>query len=381
MSTEKRLILIFEDDPKIAQGLSAALKTRLGSKLAVKVFDLSSAPAQTSGPYEDRLVSVLSRPEFKDLVLIVTDRDLSANEVWRGLSEAAVTRAAEKLGLPVASYRQAKPNAEDRLKRIPGNGQLELPFDTASRAARIVTLAKGFAEMERLLGAHALMKPGKGGGKKQGPATLSQSDAGTPGNLLARILKQPDIASRFDLFACGDQRAIAEILKASEGNGAAIPPAKARRLVVALGVWLADLVMEYPGLLLNKVAAASYLDIHPNDFDKPDVQKVFASALYQKLPFADSERPMWWRHLIDDLVNDSSMLTGRDLCTAAGIKRIRFCPCSVRPALHAGYYCMASEKPLSDEESSGRVSWFPIGADLARLTDRTHRALAPWIGS
>lgn len=374
MSTDdKRLIVLFEDDKRIARSLSEAVQARLNGVLAVKVFDLDSRAASVDGPYEDRLEKALSKPEYKGVLLLVTDRDLSTTLQWRGLSEAAVTRAAEKLGLPVACYRQAKPNPEERLKRIPGNGQLELPFDTDGRAARIATLARGFIEMEKVVGASAPAKKTTKG--KTAPAT---DLPGTPGTLLARVLKQPHVASRFDLFACGDQRAIAEILNVS---GAALTPRQQRRLVVALGVWLADLVMEYPGLLLNLVATASYLDIHPNDFQKKEVQDIFAPAKYVKLPFADDERPMWWRHSLDDLVNEASALTGRDLCTARGLKRIRFCPCSVDPKLHAGYYCMASERPLSDEESSGRVSWFPVGADLARLTARTHRVLAPWIGS
>ncbi|WP_186192398.1 hypothetical protein [Burkholderia gladioli] len=384
MSTNrtKRSIVLFEDRAERIEELRKEITPLLGSKFKLTVFPLDQKPERDFGPYEDRLVAALSDPSYGDVVLIVTDRDLSTQK-WGGLSEAAVTRAAEKLGFPVACYRQAKQNPEDRLKRIPGNGQLELPFEADARARRIIAISKGFLEMEKLLQpkpeSHetAIAKPTK---KPKG--SVAEMGAGTPGTLLARILGQPDIGHHFDLFACGDQRAIMEVMKASKGNPSKLTVSQGKRLVVALGVWLADLVMEYPGLLLNDIAAASYLDIHPDDFTKARVREIFQSARYSaSLPFADADEPMWWRHRLDQLVNEAQALSGLDLCKLKGLRRLRFCPCSVRPTLHAGFYCMASRKPLSEQESSGRVSWFPIGADLARLTARTHRALAPWIGS
>lgn len=381
MSTSrlKRSIVLFEDRPERIRELSDEIKPLLGTKFSLKVFPLDKEPSVKNGPYEDRLVEALSDASYGSVVLVVTDRDLST-KAWGGLSEAAVTRAAEKLGWPVACYRQARQNPEDRFKRIPGNGQLELPFDATARAKRIITLSKGFLEMEKLLKPAAGRAATDAADKKA--QVLTDSGAGTPGALLARILGQPDIGPHFDLFACGDQRAIMEIMKVSKLNHTSVSPEEGRRLVVALGVWLADLVMEYPGLLLNEVAAASYLDIHPDDFVQPKVRAIFEAARYSsKLPFADDQEPMWWRHRLDELVNKDRALSGLDLCTLKGVKNLRYCPCSVKPSLHAGFYCMASRKPLSEEESSGRVSWFPIGADLARLTARTHRALAPWIGS
>lgn len=382
MSTSgaQRTIVLFEDHKERIDELKAAITPMLGT-YRLEVFPLHEAPKTSKGPYEDRLADALKDSRYGNIGLVVTDRDLSTQQ-WGGLSEAAVSRAAEKLGLPVACYRQKRPNVEDRLTRKPGNGQLELPFLVDERAHRIITLCNGFVEMEKLLKparAPAVKKTAAKTPSKAKPT--SQADAGTPGTLLAGILKQPHVATHFDLFACGDQRAISEIISVSQGNKTQLTPEQERRLVIALGVWLADLVMEFPGLLLNGIAAASYLDIAPDHFLKPKVQAVFESAKYVHLPFADERNPLWWRHLLDDLVTDGEAVSGLALCQSKGIKKLSYCPCSVKPELHAGYYCMATEKPLSEEQSSGRVSWFPVGADLARLTARTHRVLAPWIGS
>lgn len=390
MSTRaKRSIVLFEDDRKIADDLQRQIRPYLKRDFDFKIFPLHQDPTSAKGPYEDRLVLALKDKSFGDIVLLVTDRDLSAAN-WGGLSEVAVASAAATLGLPVACYRQFKPQPEIDLQRIPGDGKIELPADAKDRASRIVTIAKGFVDLEKLLvDTQVPQKPpnkgksksAKAGGVAASPIQRSAAALTTPGALMARVLGQPDVATHFDLFACGDQRAIAEILKGQKPDGDALDHVTRRRVVVAMGVWLADLVMAYPGLLVNEVAAASYLDIHKNDFSKAEVRQLFESARYVKMPFADDGQPMWWRHLLDNLLNSAAAVTGRDLCNERGLKRIRFCPCSVDKKLHAGYYCMDRNEPLSEEESAGRVSWFPVGADLARLSKQTYRALAPWMGS
>ncbi|MDB4979750.1 MAG: hypothetical protein JWM82_502, partial [Myxococcales bacterium] len=47
----------------------------------------------------------------------------------------------------------------------------------------------------------------------------------------------------------------------------------------------------------------------------------------------------------------------------------------------AGYYCMATEKPISAEESEAAVAWFPPGADLARINRRVFDEMRPWLAS
>ncbi|MCW5297291.1 hypothetical protein DXT88_03800 [Herbaspirillum lusitanum] len=372
-NTNKKSILLFEDDETVIRNLSAKIEKNLGATFELLVFPLNEKPKKNSGPFEDRLVSAMRDDVYKNVVLIVTDRDLSTQQ-WGGLSEAAVTRAAQEFGLPVACYRQAKLVPEERLRRIPGDGRIELPINDQEELARqVVLLAEGFVQLEDML--RLRPKTGKKGSK------VAIADHQSPGMLLAEILQHPEAASHFDTYACGDQGAIAEILTMSAEDKAQFNKNDQRVLIVALGVWIADLVMQYPGVLLNEIAAASYLDIHPTDFRKEAVRNIFKEAEYKNLPFANPQQPMWWRHSLDDLINEVGVTSGLELCSSKGIKRLRFCPCSVDDKLHAGYYCMATDAPISAENSSGRVSWFPPGADLARLTKKTYRKLAPWIGA
>ena len=46
----------------------------------------------------------------------------------------------------------------------------------------------------------------------------------------------------------------------------------------------------------------------------------------------------------------------------------------------AGYYCMVTREPVSEKNSRGGISWFPSGADLARIRKDKFDELAPWVG-
>lgn len=380
------VVLLFEDDKSIALDFAKRVKPKFGKACQLQVFPLDKPPANSNKPYEDRVDDWIRACGFYDrIVLIVTDRDLSANSNhWSGLSQTAVSGAAKALGLPVAGYRRAKPNAVDEFKRIPGDGLIDLSPDVVQRASQVAALAKGFVDLQKRMadwhrsrdGARQPKAGTKTGAKRRSAAAAPMA---SPGALLAGILQQPTTAGHFDTFACGDQVTIGEILSFGQNNMRMSKQIE-RRLVVALGVWLTDLVMKYPGVLVNQVAAASYLDIHPDDFAKPEVQKLFKSARYTELPFEDEATPLWWRHLLDEALSEAQCATGLELCEKKGLKKVRFCPCDEDPTSHAGYYCMATDTPLSAEKSSGRVRWFPPGADLARLKARIYRKLAPWIG-
>lgn len=397
------VVLLFEDDRTIALDFDKRMKPKFGKACELKIFPLDEPPADGNKPYDERVEHWIRNCGYYDrIVLIVTDRDLSANSNhWSGLSQTAVSGAARQLGLPVAGYRRAKPNTVDGFKRIPGDGLIDLDPDIAQRASQVGALAKGFVDLQaRMQAWHegldeagqakpAAKAAGKVAGKSAAaaaakPAAKRRSSAvmpmASPGALLAGILGQPTTAGHFDTFACGDQVTIGEILSFGQNKKARMSKQMQRRLVSALGVWLTDLVMKYPGVLVNQVAAASYLDIHTKDFAKPEVQKLFQAARYAGLPFEDDANPLWWRHLLDERISDAECTSGLELCHKEGHKKVRFCPCDEDDKLHAGYYCMATNTPLSAEKSSGRVRWFPPGADLARLKARIYRKLAPWIG-
>lgn len=374
MPTSARpVVLLFEDTDTVATGLKKQIA--LYPDIDLRQFDLNVAPSEINGTYEEKLADIIRNSDYaKDLVLIVTDHDLSSKK-WNGLSQAAVSSAARKLGLPVAGYRKKLPMPTDVIQRIPGNGLIELVNGAKGWGNEVARLARGFVELEQRI---TEFSPPKGN-------RSSQLRSMSPGALLANVLKVPEAAAHLDSFACGDQTVIAEILRFLPALPVKTAPKLneevKRRLKIAMGVWLVDLVMAYPGALINEIGVASYLDIHPDDFKRNEIKEFFEIARYKALPFASDSAPLWWRHKLDDILNAAGVTTGLDLCVKNGIRNVRFCSCSVDPNLHAGYLCLALNQPISAKNSSGRVHWFPVGADLARLTKSISQKLGPWIGN
>jgi hypothetical protein len=206
------------------------------------------------------------------------------------------------------------------------------------------------------------------------PDALRRLVRTTPGVLIAHVLGKPEYADKIALYASGDQDRLAS-MKRDDGENDKDYHA---RLWCSLGYWLWDSLLRYPGVLVNRVAAASYLNIHDDDFVVPEVQEPFISAKYNG-PFADEARPQWWRGMLDDIVAESGSSDGREFASKRLGREVRRSECSEEPGIPAGYYCMLSEKPVSLKNSRGGLPWFPRGADLARVSKSKMEELEPWL--
>lgn len=106
----------------------------------------------------------------------------------------------------------------------------------------------------------------------------------TPSRVLAEILVKPDIVDKLAQYGSGDQKVLADLLPFIGHLDSRIPR--------ILGYWLWDSVLRFPGIIVNTVAAASYLDIAPETFVDLRIQKLGKKALYNG-PFADEKAPLW----------------------------------------------------------------------------------------
>ena len=149
-----------------------------------------------------------------------------------------------------------------------------------------------------------------------------------------------------------------------------------KRLPSILGYWLYDSILRFPGILLNAVATASYLDIAESYLRNAAVQRLFKSALYDG-PFEDISEPRWWRKTLDQIVGEAR--TGNQFVAQKLNKRLPHCLDS-QTGGRAGYYCMVKRVPVSKGNSVGNISWFPPGADLARVRKDMYEQLGPWLG-
>jgi hypothetical protein len=355
-------VVLFEDAQQTQSEILDALKRHLKSDGTVLPFDgnlFKESAEEQERIYDDRLVSILSRPPYDGATLLVADRDLSKSPTFRGMSVSAVIGAAKRLAIPICSYAR-QPAPEDYKWRARWEeGHVILTAGNDDELARQgVLAARGFAEIASKL-----------------PGIMKDEVGKSPAKILAALLGKPEYSDKIALYSVGDQNRLSEV------------PAKGKddtdwlkRIGCFLGYWLWDSILRYPGLLVNEVAAASHLNIATDDFHEPRVRALFDDGLYDG-PFADQDKPRWWRGVIDDIVSRERCDDGLGLVRQKLGDAIKPSQCSVDPAKPAGYYCIISEKPVSLENSKGGLSWLPRGADLSRISTPLFEEYGPWIGA
>jgi hypothetical protein len=362
MASRSRVkVILFDDVEDIRDEISGSLKRRLGKEGTVRVFDLESrgAEAEEALTYEDRLTRSLSRAPYAGATLLVADAALSQSSGYRGLSVGAVISAGRKLAVPICDYARDPSPDRWRVRWEEGRINLSLAEGVDEFARRVILIARGFATIATQL-----------------PVITRTKANRNPAALLAALLGKPEYVDKIALYSVGDQNRIADMSPPDQEK-----KEQGRRLVNFLGHWIWDSLLRYPGVLVNEVAAASYLNIATGDFRKPKVRAIFKKALYDG-PFADKQRPQWWRGMLDDLVAQSGHKDGlqlaRDKTSNPRIARSECCEDSSKAA---GYYCIISEAPVSLENSKGGLSWFPRGADLTRISKTRFDEYSPWLGN
>lgn len=365
MKAKRNMVLLFEDDDKRAKKLVTAIGDALSGGALVERFVPTELPVDPEGTYEDRLLKELADKRYQGVSLVVCDRDLSKIKSYSGLSEAIVSKVADRLGIPVCLY--ATGLGEDSVlerQRDWGDGRIVLDCQKpAEMAAKIDTLMTGFGEVgervDRVL------------------AAKSKQKLQSPAEVVAAVLERPASINKISQYISGDQKMVAEILPYAKSTD---KKELRSRLPTLVGYWIYDSILRYPGLLVNKVAAASYLNISVAEFEKGTaIQGLFKSALYGG-PFSDSQDPLWWRDDLDDILQEAGCDDGRDYVKKKLRRTVKPCMCSVDPLQRAGWYCMVNRLPVSFENSMGNITWFPPGADLARITRAIYDEIGPWLG-
>lgn len=360
----KKTVVLFEDDKTQLGKLTPALKAAFRSS-GINVFCFAATDAASIGEtYEKRLKDDLTAAQLGEIALFITDRDLS--KTLPGFSESVVSRISDEWAIPMCVYSQAE---KDALRRASNWSDLKIILDITKGAVEVARECKiicaGFEEI---------------GGIWQKLSGKSGKMISTPAELLATILGEPDIKERIALYGAGDQHMLAEIFpffRKDEKSKKKRLKDLQNRMKRSLGYWLWDSIIRFPGLLVNPVAAASYLGIAENDFLNK-AQALFKSARYVG-PFSEIE-PLWWRHKLDGILTTAGAKTGLDYARKHGLKNISPCKCSFDGKPEAGYYCMVQRKPVCAKHSKSNISWFPSGADLARISNATFDELAPWLG-
>ena len=320
-------VVLFEDTEQtrseIVEALEKYLKPR-GSVISFEPSVLKESSADQQRIYEERLESILREAPYDGATLIVADRDLSKSTNFLGLSVNGVAAAAKRLATPICSYaRQPAPEDYKWQARWEEGHIILSPENDDDLARQAIVAASGFAHIMATL-----------------PEVLKGKVSKSPAKILAALLGKMEYSDKIALYGVGDQKRLSEI------------PAKTRdetdhikRIGSFLGYWLWDSLLRYPGLFVNVVAAASHLNIETDAFRSPKVQVIFEEALYRG-PFADSERPQWWRGMMDDVVSREGCADGLELVRRKVVETINPSQCCVDPSKPAGYYCIISAAVL-----------------------------------
>jgi hypothetical protein len=361
----KRTVLLFEDSTEERPVIADALQRAMPKDVTVIPFE--GGKTGNEGTYENRI-----RKHFKALGgadFIICDQDLSQIPGYSGLSAQVIMGLAYAEGIPVALYSRGKEDfMTQRLKaRRPF---LERRFllhlddqnwdaEQFARKARII-----FDGCQSVLG--FLQKKLKKTSKPAGQ---------TPAKWMSQLLDRPQIVNRLELYGSGDQQYLSWLVASGREDD---HKQFTRVLAAELSYWLWDSILRFPGITVNKVAAASLLNLSPETWEKPEVQALFESAKYHG-PFA-VDKKFWWRDELQAIVRKAAAEDGLAFVTAKGIKGAVRSSCRVKSEKTAGYYCMLSEEPVSREESVGNIPYFPSGADLARISRPEFKKVAPWAG-
>jgi hypothetical protein len=357
-------IVLFEDTPGTQSAIALALIKYLKQDGIVIPFDsgeFQESKADGKRMYEARLEKILRKPPYDEATLIVADQDLSKSPEFVGLSVNAVAAASSRMSIPICSYsRQAEQgDYEWRGRWEEGHIVLRLSEGEDGLARQAVLAARGFAEIAGQIA-----------------DVMEVKASNSPAKILAALLDKPEYTDKIALYSVGDQNRLSAILPHSKQSKARVQ----RRMTYFLGYWLWDSLLRYPGLLVNDVAAASYLNIATISFRDSNVQGVFKKALYHG-PFSDAKQPRWWRGVLDDVVSHHNCVDGLELVRKKVSSTIRRSQCCVDSSKTAGYYCIISRLPVSLENSKGGLSWFPRGADLTRISTTKFQEYGPWLGA
>jgi hypothetical protein len=154
-----------------------------------------------------------------------------------------------------------------------------------------------------------------------------------------------------------------------------------RRKGTILGYWMYNQVLEYPGVLVNSVAAASYLGVDVEKFcESSEIKALFSKAEYEG-PFSGVQQ-WWWTAELDTVltmntgVDHDGTVTAEEFIKSEGYD-IEPVEC-LEGHEGAGYYCVLSEAAVCEDHSVSPEAWVPAGASLTRISEEEYMKLSGW---
>ncbi|MEM1057633.1 MAG: hypothetical protein AAGK14_00150 [Verrucomicrobiota bacterium] len=364
-------IFLFEDDDSERAQISNALKKVFRRKATIIEFPANQS-VETTGTLESRVASNIAQDRV-DIGMIICDQDLSSYIEYQGLSGLSaevVTTVAREYGIPIAIYGRGESDLiADKIRQKRGflDRRFFLELGIRGDMQKFAKSSLGFFEGCRRISDYIE--------KKLFSNEHSECVYSNPAAILADILGRPEIETRLRLYSSGDQQYLESLLFINSKDD---PQMASKAISCEISYWLWESILRFPGLLLNEIAASSFLNIDVNQFNKEKVRALFKKALY-KGPFGEI-RNYWWRDDLEELLVKNDCEDGYALAKKSGLRGLRTCRCSVDGSEKAGYYCMLTDSPVGYKNSVGKIPYFPAGADLSRISKSSFYKIAPWAG-
>jgi hypothetical protein len=300
--------------------------------------------------------------------LVVADYDLTKGQT--GLFGSTIVAWCQARAIPVGDFSRANRIA---LPKAPNQYEIRVPDDPQDAAKYIAGAFRGFMRIRMALDSDEAVLQ-----KKRSPVSV-----------LASILGRSSEENRFALY--GGRVGAANAALVDLVKGADVTKEQKRRLLCyVVGHLLLNVVLRFPGPLLNRKALAAYLAIAEGEISK--VEKLFASAQYGG-PFSDIE-PYYWLSDVDTALEgmnkglpaESSAETpgqsNREAVEGAlGVKLARHA-CPRCDGVNGGFLCPFTGRTVCQLPtcSVGSNGWIPAGARLCRIEKDFYEEWAPMLG-
>jgi len=363
MEKTNRSILLFEDNQNRRDSFLSEFKN-IDALTTINVFDENDVDkfektlenkGDKSNAVEEELATYIKK-FYPDTKLLLVDHDLTG--LNSNINEPVVTTAGRILNQPVCRYhRSPQQNKLARINLWKSLGSIyAIELDNDDICNEAINVYDGFEYIKNKY--EALDQDIK----LKGPAASLANILGMPG-LQMYFLMYTSAVSIFndiiftDKHSDSDERIVPEISK---------------RVPFVIGYWLYNVILRYPGVILNEIATRSYLD-----FDNmSEAKDAFDEAIYIG-PF-DKIKKYWFRDKLDLMLDKYDDVEGCLQEKGVNIE-IKPCMCSIDKTLHAGYYDILRDMPISSQKSKGNLTWVPQGADLARIDTESYDRLAPLV--
>jgi hypothetical protein len=356
-----RNILLIDDNDTNLKELDQALRRVLGNDEA-EIRSWVPSKDDDSKKRFDGLVD-------DDTAVVVTDYDLTGKG-QTGLFGSTIVGWCQSRAIPVGDFSRAN---RDALPKEPNQYEIRIPTDPDQAATYVAGAFRGFTGIRSALDSNPdLLK------KKRSPVSV-----------LAAILGRPGEESRFALYG-GRVGAANAALVDLVTDFDADDEKKRRLLCYVVGHLLLNVVLRFPGPLLNRKALAAYLAISETEISK--VEHLFLGARYSG-PFSDIE-PFYWLTDVDGSLDGMSRAVPAESATetqgqlnreaveaSLGQKLVRHV-CNRCDGLNGGFHCPFTQRTVCQLPtcSVGSNGWIPQGARLCRIEKDFYEEWAPMLG-